>query len=75
MRISAPAGPYHAAMALKHPQGDRMFLIVAGAIVALFLPFALAFPPGLPAKLAAVVALVLAAAGISALAVKVRRRK
>ena len=52
-----------------------MFLIIAGAITALFLPFALAFPPSLLEKLAAVVVLVLAAAGISALVVKLRRQK
>ena len=54
---------------------DPMFLILAGAIVALFLPFALAFPPGLPAKLAAVAVLVAAAAGVSALIRALRRRK
>jgi hypothetical protein len=51
-----------------------MFLIIAGAITALFLPFALAFPPTLPEKLAAVALLVLAAAGISALVMKLRRK-
>ena len=54
---------------------DPMFLIIAGAITAIFLPFALAFPPSLLEKLAAVVVLVLAAAGISALIVKLRRQK
>ena len=54
---------------------DPMFLIVAGAITALFLPFALAFPPGLALKAAAVVALMLAAAGISALVQRLRGRK
>ena len=54
---------------------DPTFLIVAGAITALFLPFALAFPPGLPLKLAAVAALVLAACGISAIVLRLRRRK
>jgi hypothetical protein len=54
---------------------DPMFLIIAGAIVALFLPFAIAFPPSLLEKLAAVAALVLAAAGISALVLRLRRRK
>ncbi|HEY3077917.1 MAG TPA: hypothetical protein VGJ74_22305 [Burkholderiales bacterium] len=52
-----------------------MFLIIAGAITALFLPFALAFPPTLLEKLAAMAALVLVAAGISALVVKLRRKK
>ena len=34
---------------------DPMFLIIAGAITAIFLPFALAFPPSLLEKLVAVV--------------------
>ena len=53
---------------------DPMFLIIAGAITALLLPFALAFPPSLLEKAAAVGALVLIAVGISALAVKLRRK-
>jgi len=52
-----------------------MFLIIAGAITAIFLPFALAFPPSLVEKLAAVVLLILVAAGISALVMRLRRRK
>jgi hypothetical protein len=52
-----------------------MFFIVAGAITAVFLPFAMAFPPGFAGKIAAVAALVLAAAGVSALALALRRRK
>jgi hypothetical protein len=58
---------------LKRP--DPTFLIIAGTITALLLPFALAFPPGLPLKLAAVTALVFGAAGVSALVLKLRRRK
>jgi hypothetical protein len=54
---------------------DPMFLILAGAIVALFLPFALAFPPGWAAKIAAVAVLIAAAAAISALILALRRRK
>ena len=54
---------------------DPLFLIIAGAITALFLPFALAFPPSLLEKLVAVVALLLAAAGASALVMRLRRRK
>jgi len=54
---------------------DPMFLIVAGAITALFLPFALAFPPGLALKAAAVAALMLVAAGIGALVQRLRRGK
>jgi hypothetical protein len=53
---------------------DPMFLIIAGAITALFLPFALAFPPTLLEKLAAMVALILLAAGIAALVIKLRRK-
>ena len=51
---------------------DQMFLIIAGAITAVGLPFALAFPPSLLLKLAAVAALVLAAAGIAAAVVRRR---
>ena len=53
---------------------DPMFLIIAGAITAVFLPFALAFPPTLLEKLAAMVGLVLVAAGIAALVIKLRRK-
>jgi hypothetical protein len=53
---------------------DPMFLIIAGAITALFLPFALAFPPTLLEKLGAMVALLLVAAGASALIMKLRRK-
>ena len=54
---------------------DPLFLIIAGAITALFLPFALAFPRTLIEKLAAVALLILIAAGISALVLRLRRRK
>ena len=54
---------------------DPMFLIIAGAITAIFLPFAIAFPPSLLEKAGAVVALMLVAAGISALVMKLRRQK
>lgn len=54
---------------------DPLFLIIAGAITALFLPFALAFPRTLIEKLAAVVLLILIAAGMSALVLRLRRRK
>jgi hypothetical protein len=53
---------------------DPMFLIIAGAITAIFMPFALAFPPTLLEKLAAVAALVLVAAGVSALVMKLRKK-
>jgi hypothetical protein len=51
-----------------------MFLVIAGAITAVFLPFAVAFPPTLLEKMAAIAALVLVAAGISAVAVRLRRK-
>jgi hypothetical protein len=51
-----------------------MFLVFAGAITALFLPFALAFPPTLLEKALAVAGLVVIAAGISALIVRLRRK-
>ena len=60
-------------MAPPQPR-DRTFLIVAGAVTALFLPFALAFPPSLPEKLAATAALVAAACGVAALVVRSRRK-
>lgn len=53
---------------------DPLFLIIAGAITALFLPFAIAFPRTLIAKLGAVALLVLIAAGISALILRLRRK-
>lgn len=52
---------------------DPMFLIIAGAITALFLPFAIAFPPTLLGKAAAVAALVAVAAATSALVRKLRK--
>lgn len=55
-------------MAFKDPQ----FFIIAGAITALGLPFALAFPPTFLAKAAAFAVLILVAAGI---AYAVRRLK
>ena len=48
--------------------------MIAGAITAVFLPFAVAFPPTLLEKMAAIAALVLVAAGISAVAVRLRRK-
>jgi hypothetical protein len=50
------------------------FLIVAGAITAAGLPFAVAFPRTLLEKLLAVTALVLAAAGISAAMAALRKK-
>jgi hypothetical protein len=52
----------------------QKFLIIAGAIIAAGLPFALAFPKTLFEKLLAVTALVLGAAAISA-AIGVLRKK
>jgi hypothetical protein len=54
---------------------DPLFLIIAGAITALFLPFAIAFPPTFIGKLAALAALLLVAAGTSALVMRLRRKK
>jgi hypothetical protein len=53
---------------------ERLFLILAGAITAFFLPFALAFPPTLIGKLAAMIGLMVAAAAIAALIIKLRRK-
>ncbi len=50
------------------------FLIIAGAITALFLPFALAFPPTLLEKLIAAAVLVAAACGVAALIIRLRRK-
>jgi len=54
---------------------EPMFLIITGTLTALFLPFALAFPRTLLEKLGAVVALVLVAAGISALVMALKKRQ
>ena len=53
---------------------DATFLIIAGALTALFLPFALAFPPTLLDKLIATAALVAVACGIAALVIRLRRK-
>ena len=60
-------------MSGERPSEKQMFLIVAGAITALFLPFAIAFPPTPLAKAGAVAVLVLVAAGISALVRRLRK--
>jgi ABC-type antimicrobial peptide transport system permease subunit len=57
------------------PQDRVSFLILAGALTALGLPFAIAFPPTLAAKALAVAALVAVAAGIAAAVQALRRRK
>ncbi len=54
-------------------QVRQTFLIIAGAITALFLPFTLAFPPTLLLKVAASAALVLVAAGIASLVMKFKK--
>ena len=53
---------------------DATFLIVAGAITALFLPFALAFPRSLLEKLIATAALVAVACAVAALVARARRK-
>ena len=58
---------------MKKP--EPLFLIIMGALTALFLPFALAFPPTLLEKLGAVAALVLLAAGIAALVLSLRKNQ
>lgn len=58
---------------MKKP--EPLFLIIAGAVTALFLPFALAFPQTLLEKLAAVALLVLVASGVAALALALRRKR
>jgi len=50
------------------PRRDPMFLIIAGAITAAGLPFAVAFPRTLPLKMAAIAALVAVASAIAWLA-------
>ena len=52
----------------------RTFLIIAGAVTALFLPFATAFPPTLAEKAVAVAALVAAACGVAAIVVRLKRK-
>ena len=54
---------------------EPLFLVITGAVTALFLPFALAFPRTLLEKLGAVVALVLVAGGISALVMALKKRQ
>ena len=53
---------------------DATFLIIAGAVTALFLPFALAFPPTLLEKLIATGALVAVACGVAVLVTRLRRK-
>jgi len=60
-------------MSGERKRADPMFLIIAGAITALFLPFAIAFPPTLIAKAGAVALLVIVAAAISALIRRLRK--
>lgn len=57
---------------MKKP--EPMFLIITGAVTALFLPFALAFPHTLLEKLGAMVALILLAAGIAALVLALKKK-
>jgi hypothetical protein len=60
-------------MSVERKRADPMFLIIAGAITALFLPFAIAYPPTLIAKAGAVALLVIVAAAISALVRRLRK--
>jgi hypothetical protein len=53
---------------------DPKFLIIAGAVTALFLPFAIAYPPTLTGKGIAVALLVAAACGFAAFIVRLKRR-
>jgi hypothetical protein len=53
---------------------DKTFLMIAGALTALFLPFALAFPPTLLDKLIATTALVAGACAVAALIVRLKRK-
>ena len=53
---------------------DPFFLIVMGAATALGLPFALAFPRTLIEKLAAVLVLVLIAAGVAAAVMALKKK-
>ena len=70
----APRSTRASSCARKRTIKDRTFLIIAGAITALFLPFALAFPPTPIGKLVATAALVLVAAGIAVVVVRLRRK-
>ena len=58
---------------MKKP--EPLFLIITGALTALGLPFALAFPRTLLEKLGAVLALVLLAAGVAALVLHFRKNQ
>jgi hypothetical protein len=53
---------------------EPLFLIITGALTALFLPFALAFPHTLLEKLGAMVLLIVLAAGIAALVLSLKKR-
>ena len=55
-------------------KAEPLFLILMGALTALGLPFALAFPPTLIKKLLALAALVLVAAALAAAIEAFRRR-
>lgn len=57
---------------MKRP--EPLFLIITGAVTALFLPFALAFPHTLLEKLGAMVALILVAAGIAVAVLALRKK-
>lgn len=54
---------------------DAKFLIIAGAVTALFLPFAIAYPPTLIGKGIAVTVLVALACGFAAIIMRLKQRK
>ena len=56
-------------------QDDKVFLIIAGALTALGLPFALAFPPTFIDKALAVAALAAFAAFVAAAIQAIRKKR
>ena len=54
---------------------DANFLIIAGAVTALFLPFAIAYPPSLIGKGIAVAVLIALACGFAAIVMRLKQRK
>lgn len=67
------APPWIPGSCLQKPK-DRTFLIIAGAVTALFLPFATAFPPTLAEKAVAVALLVAGACGVAAIVMRLKRK-
>lgn len=54
---------------------EANFLIIAGAVTALFLPFAIAYPPTLMGKGIAVALLIALACGFAAAIMRLKQRK